>query len=129
MSTNLNLWLVHPQQESCTTFHDRFYGLANVRVFHQHFEDLAPHSCFVTAANSFGIMTADIGAAVVRYFGNDLMHRVQHHIRDDYFGEQLVGTAFILPTEDTDLPNRLVAETDCVDEECRSRHTLDDDSA
>lgn len=104
MSTDLKLWLVHPEEEMCAAFDDRFDGLPNVRVFHQHFEDLKPHECFVTAANSFGIMTAGIDAAVVRYFGEDIMHRVQHRIMDEYLGEQPVGTAFIVPTEDAEIP-------------------------
>lgn len=104
MSSEVNLWLVHPEEEMCAAFRDRFDGLPNVQVFHQHFEDLKPHDCFVTAANSFGIMTAGIDAAVVRYFGEDIMHRVQHRIMDEYLGEQPVGTAFILPTEDTEIP-------------------------
>jgi O-acetyl-ADP-ribose deacetylase (regulator of RNase III) len=32
------------------------------------------------------------------------MKRVQQRIMDDFFGEQPIGTAFILPTEDSTLP-------------------------
>ena len=39
------------------------------------FEDLEPHDCFVTAGNAFGLMTAGIDAAVVRFFGERLMQR------------------------------------------------------
>jgi O-acetyl-ADP-ribose deacetylase (regulator of RNase III) len=34
----------------------------------------------VTAGNSFGLMTAGIDAAVVRFFGEPIMQRVQHRI-------------------------------------------------
>jgi len=54
----------------------------------------------VTAGNSFGLMTAGIDAAVVRFFGEPLMQRVQHRIMDEFFGEQPVGTAFVLSTGD-----------------------------
>jgi O-acetyl-ADP-ribose deacetylase (regulator of RNase III) len=92
------VWLVHPDEAMCAAFCNRFAGLAGVRVIRGKFEDLEPHDCFVTAGNAFGLMTAGIDAAVVRYFGEDLMHRVQHRILDQFFGEQPVGTAFVLPT-------------------------------
>jgi O-acetyl-ADP-ribose deacetylase (regulator of RNase III) len=98
------LWLVHRDDAMCAAFRHRFAGLPNVRVIQGRFEDLEPHDCFVTAGNAFGLMTAGIDAAVVRRFGEPLMHRVQHRIMNDYFGEQPVGTAFILPTDDPSLP-------------------------
>lgn len=99
-----NVWLVHPEPEMCAAFAVQFAGLPNVRVIRGRFEDLESHDCFVTAGNSFGLMTAGIDAAVVRRFGEPFMLRVQQRIMDEYFGEQPVGTAFILSTDDTDLP-------------------------
>jgi O-acetyl-ADP-ribose deacetylase (regulator of RNase III) len=99
-----SLWLVHPDDTMCAAFRERFAGLPNVRVMKGRFEDLAPHDCFVTAGNAFGLMTAGIDAAVVRRFGEPLMQRVQHRIMDEFFGEQPVGTAFVLPTGDPSLP-------------------------
>ena len=98
------LWLVHPDDAMCTTFRERFAGLPNVRVVCGKFEDLEPHDCFVTAGNAFGLMTAGIDAVLVHRFGEGLMQRVQHRIMDEYFGEQPVGTAFVLPTADQSLP-------------------------
>jgi len=99
-----SLWLVHPEEEMCVAFRERFAGLPNVRVLRCQFEDLEPHDCFVTAGNAFGIMSAGIDAAVIRRFGDRMMRRVQHHILDRYFGEQPVGTAFVVPTDDPTLP-------------------------
>jgi len=99
-----SLWLVHPDEEMCAAFRERFAGLPNVRVLRCQFEDLEPHDCFVTAGNAFGIMSAGIDAAVIGRFGDRLMRRVQHHILDRYFGEQPVGTAFVVPTDDPTLP-------------------------
>jgi O-acetyl-ADP-ribose deacetylase (regulator of RNase III) len=98
------LWLVHPDEAMCAAFRQRFAGLPNVRVIQGRFEDLEPHDCFVTAGNAFGLMTAGIDAAVVRRFGEGLMQRVQHRILDEFFGEQPVGTAFVIPTDDQSLP-------------------------
>jgi O-acetyl-ADP-ribose deacetylase (regulator of RNase III) len=98
------LWLVHPDEAMCAAFRQRFAGLPNVRIVKGRFEDLEPHDCFVTAGNAFGLMTAGIDAAVVRRFGEGLMQQVQHRIMDEFFGEQPVGTAFVLPTGDPHLP-------------------------
>jgi O-acetyl-ADP-ribose deacetylase (regulator of RNase III) len=98
------LWLVHPDDAMCAAFRQRFAGLPNVRVVQGRFEDLEPHDCFVTAGNSFGLMTAGIDAAVVRRFGEPLLLHVQQRVLDEFFGEQPVGTAFVVPTGDPSLP-------------------------
>lgn len=99
-----SLWLVHPDEQMSDAFRRRFEGLPGVRVVRGRFEDLEPHDCFVTAGNSFGIMTAGIDAAVVHHFGESLMQKVQHRIMDEYFGEQPVGTAFVMPTGHSSIP-------------------------
>jgi O-acetyl-ADP-ribose deacetylase (regulator of RNase III) len=99
-----SVWLVHPDEAMCDAFRQRFEGLRGIRVVRGRFEELEPHDCFVTAGNAFGLMTAGIDAAVVRRFGEALMQRVQHHIMDQFFGEQPVGTAFIISTEEESLP-------------------------
>ncbi len=99
-----SIWLVHPEAGMCDAFADRFAGLPGVRVVRGRFEDLEPHDCFVTAGNAFGLMTAGIDAAVVGRFGSGLMERVQNRILDEYMGEQPVGTAFVVATDDPKLP-------------------------
>jgi O-acetyl-ADP-ribose deacetylase (regulator of RNase III) len=99
-----SLWLVHPEKEMCDAFAARFTGLPNVKIIHGRFEDLEPHDCFVTAGNAFGIMTAGIDAAVVHRFGESIMQAVQDRIMNEYWGEQPVGTAFVIPTGDKTLP-------------------------
>jgi O-acetyl-ADP-ribose deacetylase (regulator of RNase III) len=98
------LWLIHPEESMCVAFRQRFEGLPGVRIIRARFEELDPHDCFVTAGNSFGLMTAGIDAAVVRFFGERLMGRVQHRIMDEFFGEQPIGTAFVVPTENPAVP-------------------------
>lgn len=99
-----SLWLVHPDETACAAFRARFAPLPNVRVVRRRFEELDPHDCFVTAGNAFGLMTAGIDAAVVARFGESLMRRVQHHIMSEFYGEQPVGTAFVVPTGDRAIP-------------------------
>ncbi|RCS46061.1 phage tail protein [Bremerella cremea] len=101
---SIKIWLIHPNQKMCQAFQTRFAGLPEVRVLQTCFEDLEPHDCFVTAANSFGIMTAGIDAAVVRYFGEELMQKVQFRIMNNYLGEQPVGSAFLVETNHPSIP-------------------------
>lgn len=101
---DLSLWLVHPNEEACSAFTARFTTLPRVAVHQCSFEDLEPHDCFVTAGNSYGLMTAGIDAAVARYFGSAVVERVQHRVLDDFLGEQPIGTAFIVETNDPDRP-------------------------
>jgi O-acetyl-ADP-ribose deacetylase (regulator of RNase III) len=105
------LWLIHPESAMCEAFEHRFAGLPRFRVIRARFEELEPHDCFVTAGNSFGIMTAGIDAAVVRRFGPSIMQHIQLRIMDEYMGEQPIGTAFITPTNDRQLPFLVHAPT------------------
>ena len=98
MPLPLDLWLVNPDPAMCDAFGERFAGLPDVRVIQARFQELEPHDCFVTAGNAFGIMTAGIDAAVVAFHGEELMTHVQHRIRNEYLGEQPIGTCFIEPT-------------------------------
>jgi O-acetyl-ADP-ribose deacetylase (regulator of RNase III) len=52
----------------------------------------------VSAANSFGLMDGGVDLAITRFFGVQLMERVQAHILREYLGEQPVGTSFIVET-------------------------------
>jgi O-acetyl-ADP-ribose deacetylase (regulator of RNase III) len=105
------LWLVHPEGAMYAAFRERFAGLPNVQIIQARFEDLPPHDGFVTAGNAFGLMTAGIDAAVVGFFGEELMQRVQQRILDQFFGEQPVGTAFIVPTDHATIPFLVHAPT------------------
>ena len=99
-----SLWLVHPDAKACDAFRRRFDGLPRFRIFQSKFEDLPPHDCFVTAGNSYGLMTAGIDAVMVERFGEQIMQAVQHRILSDYFGEQPIGTAFVIPTGELRIP-------------------------
>lgn len=100
----LDLWLIHPEPEMCDAFRTRFEGLPNVSVLQSRYEALPPHDCFITAANSFGIMTAGIDAAVIHVHGEAFMQRIQHRILDEFLGEQPIGTCLIEPTGNEKFP-------------------------
>ena len=52
MSLPIELWLIHPETGMCDAFRARLPGLPRVTVRETWYEELPPHDCFVTAANS-----------------------------------------------------------------------------
>lgn len=100
----LTLILVDPDAKLCASWLSAFKGLPGVEVVNDYFENLPRFDCFITAANSFGQMDAGVDAAVVRFFGLDLMTRVQRHIIAEFLGEQPVGTSFLIETGHPDHP-------------------------
>jgi len=102
--TTLSLQLVATTEEMANAFRSRFSGLPRTTILHLRWEQLPPHDCFVTAGNSFGLMSAGIDAAVVGAFGPAIQEAVQLHIMNNFLGEQPVGSAFILPTGHARVP-------------------------
>ena len=96
--TALRLVLVDPKIEMVVAWRRHFQGLANVEIVAGYFEQLPALDCMVSAANSFGLMDGGVDAAIIRFFGDGLMDRVQRRILDDYLGEQPVGTSVIVET-------------------------------
>ncbi|MEH2283977.1 MAG: macro domain-containing protein [Nostoc sp.] len=94
----MKLILVAPDTLLCAAFQQRFNYLPNVEIVNNYFEWLPDFDCMVSPANSFGMMDGGIDAAIIRFFGNSLMVRVQQRILEDYLGEQPVGTSMIVET-------------------------------
>jgi O-acetyl-ADP-ribose deacetylase (regulator of RNase III) len=95
----LKLILVEPNPSLCAAFRRFFAGLPGVEIVPGRFEELAEFDCVVSAANSFGLMDGGVDAAIVRFFGDPLMDRVQQRILDEYLGEQPVGTCLLVETQ------------------------------
>ncbi|KAB8140057.1 phage tail protein [Chloroflexia bacterium SDU3-3] len=96
---DLHLILVDPKPALCRALRKAFDGLPNVEVVQGYFERLPAFDCMVSAANSFGLMDGGVDAAIINFFGDQLMARVQRRILDVYLGEQPVGTALIVETQ------------------------------
>lgn len=54
--------------------------------------------CVVSPANSFGLMDGGFDLAITKWYGDDLQKKVQQYIIDNYYGEQPIGTSFIIET-------------------------------
>ncbi len=100
----IRLILVDPKPALCTAWQKAFDELSNVEIVTGYFEDLPAYDCLVSPANSFGLMDGGVDAAITRYFGEQLMRRVQDRILDEFLGEQPVGTSIIVETGHTEHP-------------------------
>ncbi len=94
----MRLILVDPSADLCAAWREFFADLPGVDVVRGRFEELPAFDCMVSPANSFGLMDGGVDAAIIRFFGDDLMDRVQQCILDDFLGEQPVGTSIIVET-------------------------------
>ena len=76
----------------------------DVEFVEENFHDFMAKSdveCIVSPANSFGLMDGGYDFAITDWFGGQLQEDVQKYIMENYFGEQPVGTSFIIPIGDT----------------------------
>jgi len=96
---DFKLILVDPKHSLCADLQKAFGAYADVLIVNGRFEDLEIFDCMVSAANSFGLMDGGVDLAIVNYFGRGLEQSVQAHILREYWGEQPVGTAFIIETK------------------------------
>lgn len=94
----MNLILVDPNPQVCEEWNRAFQNHSEVQVVHGRFEELANFDCMVSAANSFGLMDGGVDLAIIKFFGIDLMGRVQKMVIEDFRGEQPVGTSVIVET-------------------------------
>ena len=102
--TNLSLFLVGTTDAMVAAFQSSFAAWPTVRAVRGRWEDLPDHDCFVTAGNSYGLMSAGMDAAVVERFGTAIQDAVQLRIMNDFLGEQPVGSAFVIATGNAGVP-------------------------
>jgi O-acetyl-ADP-ribose deacetylase (regulator of RNase III) len=94
----MRLILVDRDSKLTAAWKTYFADLPQVEIVNDSFTNVPAYDCLVSPANSFGIMDGGIDAAITRFFGQQLMDRVQEHILNEYHGEQPVGTSFIIET-------------------------------
>jgi O-acetyl-ADP-ribose deacetylase (regulator of RNase III) len=92
------LILVDPNPQVCDAWRAHFEDVHRVQIVRGRFEDLPAFDCIVSAANSFGLMDGGVDLAITRFFGVELMDRVQQRVIMEYFGEQPVGTSMLVET-------------------------------
>ena len=80
---DIELILVDPNEALCQEWEIAFAKRPGVSVVCGRFEALPEFDCMVSAANSFGLMDGGVDLAITRFFGEQLMKRVQAHILQD----------------------------------------------
>lgn len=101
---SISLGIVVTTEALADAFLLAFRAWPEVQVLLGRWEEQAPHDCFVTAGNSFGLMSAGIDAAVVARLGPELERMIQLRIMNEFLGEQPVGTAFLIETGAPQVP-------------------------
>ena len=94
----MNLILCDCNPILCTEWEKNFRDEPKVQIVCGDFKSVPEYDCIVSPANSFGIMDGGLDLALINYFGNELMKRVQDRIKTEYAGEQPVGTCLIMET-------------------------------
>lgn len=95
----MKLYLVDTNAQVCDAFRKYFGKYDSVQVFQCPFQELPEFDCMVSPANSFGSMSGGVDLHIRNFFGKDLETSVQEYIRTAYYGEQPVGTSFIVETK------------------------------
>ncbi|WP_281612709.1 macro domain-containing protein [Flammeovirga sp. SubArs3] len=87
-----------------------FEGVENVEVKNESIFDL---SCdvIISPANSFGYMNGGIDFAISKHLGWHIEKTLQKKLREEYFGELLVGQATIVETNNDQFPYLISAPT------------------
>ena len=73
--------------------------MIKLRIHNCRFQEITEFDCIISPANSFGLMDGGIDLALRNYFGMRIQYNVRKVIERDYYGEQPVGTSFVVFTE------------------------------
>jgi len=100
---DLKIHFVDCSNYACYCMENAFEGVSNIEVIHKDvkrffFENYGNIDCLVSPANAFGIMSGGYDAALSDILGWDFQKVVQQYIKDNFYGEQVVGTSFIIKT-------------------------------
>ena len=100
----MKIYLLDINPKMVDSWKKHFADLTDVEIVCEDFSDFMKNNdieCVVSPANSYGIMDGGYDLAITHYFGVKLMIEVQKHIINNYFGEQPVGSSFILEIPNT----------------------------
>lgn len=87
-----------------------FKGIDNVTVKNQSIFDLSCDA-IISPANSFGFMNGGIDFSISKNLGWHIEKRLQEKIREEFYGELIVGQATIVETDHEQFPFLISAPT------------------
>lgn len=111
--SELKIFIIERDTYSASVLKQAFFEVPNTTVvnadvkvfFKEHQSEI---DCLVSPANAFGYMNGGFDAALSEILGWSFQKKVQRYIKDHFYGEQGVGTSFII---DTDIPNLRLIHT------------------
>ena len=98
----MKIYLLDNNPVICKTWNLYFEGEREVEIEcddFKHFMDTTDVECVVSPANSFGIMDGGYDLAISEWFEWKQQDLVKDYIQKHYYGEQPVGTSFIIDTD------------------------------
>lgn len=100
---DLSIYIVDINDYTCDVFKKYFQDINNVNIIKsdivQFYNEQKNIDCLVSPANAFGRMTGGYDAALSDILGWDFQKKVQKYIQEHFYGEQGVGTSFIIETD------------------------------
>ena len=101
---DLKIYIVDMDGYTCRELEKQFKDIVNVTIVHsdiKRFYRLYKDEidCLVSPANSFGYMTGGYDGALSEILGWNFQYKVRDYINRNFYGEQGVGTSFIINTD------------------------------
>ena len=94
----MEIILLDNKKEMCEAWNKYFNGINDVKIVCEflEFASLDDVDCYVSPANSYGLMDGGYDKALTMLFGVELQRRVQDYIINNLYGEQQVGSSIIV---------------------------------
>ncbi|MBR6719641.1 MAG: macro domain-containing protein [Clostridia bacterium] len=102
----MKIYLVNVERLMTLAWEEYFREEKDVEIVHADFESfMKTHKvdAVVSPANSFGLMDGGYDLAITNWFGDNLQKKVQRYIIDNYYGEQPVGSSFVIDIPNSDI--------------------------
>ena len=94
----MEIILLDNKKEMCQAWRKYFSEFKDVKIICEflEFASLDDVDCYVSPANSYGLMDGGYDKALTMLFGVNLQRRVQDYIISNLYGEQQVGSSIIV---------------------------------
>ena len=94
----MEIILLDNKKEMCQAWRKYFSEFSDVKIICEflEFANLDDVDCYVSPANSYGLMDGGYDKALTMLFGVELQRRVQDYIISNLYGEQQVGSSIIV---------------------------------
>lgn len=97
----MKIYLLDRKYSMVKCWNTYFSRISDVEiVYDDFFNFMTTHKveCVVSPANAFGLMDGGYDLAITKWFGCELMKKVQKYITENFWGEQPVATSFLIDT-------------------------------